>query len=62
MRRVFITAEITNKTTTGVDDNSTYSGWNEEEHEESAEFMLNELHKLYEIQFDDPIDSDEESN
>ena len=53
---------MTNKITTGVDDDSTYSGWNEEEHEESAEFMLNELHKLDEIQFDDPIDSDEESN
>ena len=59
---MFITAEITNKTTTGVDDDSTYSGWNEEENKESAEFMLNELHKLYKIQFDDPIDSDEESN
>ena len=62
MRRVFITVKITNKTTTGLEDDSTYSGWNEEEHEESAEFMLNELHKLYEIQFDDPIDSDEENN
>ena len=62
MRHGFITSEMTNKITTGVDDDSTYSGWNEEEHKESAEFMLNELHKLYEIQFDDPIDSDEESN
>ena len=62
MRHGFITAKITNKTTTGVDNDLTYSGWNEEEHKEYAEFMLNELHKLNQIQFDDPGDLDKENN
>ena len=61
-RHGFITTKITNKTPAGVNDNLVFLGWNEEEHKESAEFNLNKLHKLNQIQFNDPGDLDEENN